>query len=82
MYVNAEPVFTIKSLNTLKIASRNSLNTLYCALVRVEISIGKHIELDGIYCLGFVNFGSKLNSDINEAECSNGYLMFCNHGCW
>lgn len=62
-HVDAEPGFTVEALNTLAIASKNASKPLYCALMMDEISIRKHVEWDGNYYHGYVNFGAELNGD-------------------
>jgi len=62
-HVDAEPGFTVETLNTLAIASKNSFKPLYCPLMMDEISIRKHVEWDGNYYHEYVNFGAELNSD-------------------
>jgi hypothetical protein len=85
MHVDTKPNYIVKSLSTL-IVFRNSLNTLYYALIMDKIRNMRYESLlngmvNGKYYHGFVNFGSELNGCLINWSLHGSWIFFIN-GCW
>ncbi|CAH1993868.1 unnamed protein product [Acanthoscelides obtectus] len=84
--VDGSPGFTQEALQALKIKHEYALSqgkAVYCNLVLDEMSIRRQVEWTGSKFSGYIDIGSKIDSDIlPEAKEALVFMLVCLNGSW
>ncbi|VEN44792.1 unnamed protein product [Callosobruchus maculatus] len=84
--VDGSPGFTQESLLALKLKNEYALSqnkSVYCNLVLDEMSIRRQVEWTGSKFSGYIDIGSKIDSDIlPEAKEALVFMLVCINGSW
>lgn len=81
--VDGSPGFTKEALTALKLKEADSSKPLLCNLVFDEMSIRKQVEWTGRKFAGYVDIGSKIDSDtLPQAKQALVFMLVCINGSW